>query len=212
MNEGPVVTSPPSQGLYDPQNEHDSCGVGFVVDLKGRKSHEHRQEGARGSPEPRAPRRVRLREEHGRRRRDPVAGPPQVPRRGLRRRRASRSRPPASTASAWCSCRPIRAAGPPASTCSRRSSATRGRPSSAGARSRPTTACSARPRGGRSRSSSSSSSAAARRPSRTTTPSSASSTSSAAAPGTRSAASTSPRRRTSTSPACRRAPSSTRGC
>src|SRR5450432_894557 len=30
--------SPPRQGLYDPQHEHDSCGVGFVVDLKGRKS------------------------------------------------------------------------------------------------------------------------------------------------------------------------------
>jgi len=30
---------PRPQGLYDPQNEHDSCGVGFVVDLKGRKSH-----------------------------------------------------------------------------------------------------------------------------------------------------------------------------
>ncbi|HVV48377.1 MAG TPA: glutamate synthase large subunit [Polyangia bacterium] len=30
---------PARQGLYDPQNEHDSCGVGFVVDLKGRKSH-----------------------------------------------------------------------------------------------------------------------------------------------------------------------------
>src|SRR5262249_38967608 len=30
---------PPAQGLYDPRNEHDSCGVGFVVDLKGRKSH-----------------------------------------------------------------------------------------------------------------------------------------------------------------------------
>jgi glutamate synthase (NADPH) large chain len=29
---------PSAQGLYDPQNEHDSCGVGFVVDLKGRKS------------------------------------------------------------------------------------------------------------------------------------------------------------------------------
>src|SRR3954470_6069927 len=29
---------PHAQGLYDPQNEHDSCGVGFVVDLKGRKS------------------------------------------------------------------------------------------------------------------------------------------------------------------------------
>ena len=30
---------PEAQGLYDPQNEHDSCGVGFVVDLKNRKSH-----------------------------------------------------------------------------------------------------------------------------------------------------------------------------
>src|SRR4029078_8592763 len=28
-----------AQGLYDPQNEHDACGVGFVVDIKGRKSH-----------------------------------------------------------------------------------------------------------------------------------------------------------------------------
>ena len=26
-------------GLYHPGNEHDSCGVGFVVDIKGRKSH-----------------------------------------------------------------------------------------------------------------------------------------------------------------------------
>jgi glutamate synthase (ferredoxin) len=32
--------SPPKQGLYDPRLEHDACGVGFVVDLKGRKSHE----------------------------------------------------------------------------------------------------------------------------------------------------------------------------
>ena len=31
---------PPKQGLYDPQFEHDACGVGFVVDIKGRKSHE----------------------------------------------------------------------------------------------------------------------------------------------------------------------------
>jgi len=30
---------PVAQGLYDPQYEHDSCGVGFVVDLQGRKSH-----------------------------------------------------------------------------------------------------------------------------------------------------------------------------
>ncbi|MBI5382419.1 MAG: glutamate synthase large subunit [Opitutae bacterium] len=31
---------PPKQGLYDPWFEHDACGVGFVVDIKGRKSHE----------------------------------------------------------------------------------------------------------------------------------------------------------------------------
>ena len=31
---------PPKQGLYDPQFEHDACGVGFVVNIKGKKSHE----------------------------------------------------------------------------------------------------------------------------------------------------------------------------
>jgi glutamate synthase (NADPH/NADH) large chain len=31
---------PPPQGLYDPRNEHDSCGVGFVANIKGRKSQE----------------------------------------------------------------------------------------------------------------------------------------------------------------------------
>ncbi len=30
---------PDAQGLYDPAHEHDACGVGFVVDIKGRKSH-----------------------------------------------------------------------------------------------------------------------------------------------------------------------------
>ena len=30
---------PPAEGLYDPVHEHDACGVGFVVDIKGRKSH-----------------------------------------------------------------------------------------------------------------------------------------------------------------------------
>src|ERR1039458_9156694 len=30
---------PEKQGLYDPQFEHDSCGVGFVVNIKGQKSH-----------------------------------------------------------------------------------------------------------------------------------------------------------------------------
>ena len=32
--------SPAGPGLYDPRNEHDSCGVGFVANIKGRKSHD----------------------------------------------------------------------------------------------------------------------------------------------------------------------------
>jgi glutamate synthase domain-containing protein 1 len=28
-----------AQGLYDPSNEHDACGVGFVAHIKGNKSH-----------------------------------------------------------------------------------------------------------------------------------------------------------------------------
>ena len=31
---------PPRQGLYDPLTEHDACGVGFVVNMHGRKSHQ----------------------------------------------------------------------------------------------------------------------------------------------------------------------------
>jgi glutamate synthase (NADPH) large chain len=30
---------PIAQGLYDPANEHDACGVGFVAHIKGKKSH-----------------------------------------------------------------------------------------------------------------------------------------------------------------------------
>ena len=31
---------PPSQGLYDPQHERDACGVGFIANIKGLKSHD----------------------------------------------------------------------------------------------------------------------------------------------------------------------------
>jgi hypothetical protein len=31
---------PSAFGLYDPANEHDACGVSFVVDIKGRATHE----------------------------------------------------------------------------------------------------------------------------------------------------------------------------
>ena len=34
------MRAPERQGLYDPRNEHDACGVGFVANIKGRKSHE----------------------------------------------------------------------------------------------------------------------------------------------------------------------------
>ncbi len=33
-----TMRAPGKQGLYDPQHEHDACGVGFVVDIEGRKS------------------------------------------------------------------------------------------------------------------------------------------------------------------------------
>ncbi|MCU7917690.1 MAG: glutamate synthase large subunit [Candidatus Thiodiazotropha sp. (ex Epidulcina cf. delphinae)] len=36
---------PPKQGLYDPANEHDACGVGFVANIKGVKSHETIRQG-----------------------------------------------------------------------------------------------------------------------------------------------------------------------
>ncbi len=31
---------PKAQGMYDPQNEHDACGVGFICNLHGKKSHD----------------------------------------------------------------------------------------------------------------------------------------------------------------------------
>src|SRR5215475_13050087 len=41
----PATTTPGQgraerQGLYDPANEHDACGVGMVADLAGRRSHD----------------------------------------------------------------------------------------------------------------------------------------------------------------------------
>ncbi|MFZ0544824.1 MAG: hypothetical protein WAM60_05275, partial [Candidatus Promineifilaceae bacterium] len=31
---------PVQQGLYDPRYEHDACGIGFVVNVQGNKSHQ----------------------------------------------------------------------------------------------------------------------------------------------------------------------------
>ena len=35
-----MLKYPVAQGLYDPANEHDSCGVGFVVRISGEKTHD----------------------------------------------------------------------------------------------------------------------------------------------------------------------------
>ena len=31
---------PPAQGLYNPRNERDNCGMGFVASMRGEKTHE----------------------------------------------------------------------------------------------------------------------------------------------------------------------------
>lgn len=30
---------PEAQGLYDPRNEHDACGIGFVANIRGERSY-----------------------------------------------------------------------------------------------------------------------------------------------------------------------------
>ena len=41
----PYCGLPPAQGLYDPRHEHDACGVGFLANIEGDKSHEIVQKG-----------------------------------------------------------------------------------------------------------------------------------------------------------------------
>ena len=35
-----MVKAPEKQGLYDPRNEHDACGMGFVANIKGEQTNE----------------------------------------------------------------------------------------------------------------------------------------------------------------------------
>ncbi len=35
-----AIHAPTQQGLYNPANEHDACGVGFIAHIKGHKSHD----------------------------------------------------------------------------------------------------------------------------------------------------------------------------
>ena len=36
----PFLSLPKAQGLYSPRHEHDACGVGFVANIEGQKSHD----------------------------------------------------------------------------------------------------------------------------------------------------------------------------
>ncbi|MBC9786047.1 glutamate synthase large subunit [Heliobacterium chlorum] len=40
MQEKNLIGLPPKQGLYDPQFERDACGIGFIANIKGKKSNE----------------------------------------------------------------------------------------------------------------------------------------------------------------------------
>src|SRR6187431_1336330 len=40
MSNSGMSCPPLAQGLYDPTAEHDACGVGFVVHIKGQRSHQ----------------------------------------------------------------------------------------------------------------------------------------------------------------------------
>ena len=39
-NSAKRIGLPAAQGMYDPKNEHDACGVGFIAQMKGVKSHQ----------------------------------------------------------------------------------------------------------------------------------------------------------------------------
>jgi glutamate synthase (ferredoxin) len=39
MTQRQLPGRPPKQGMYDPWFEHDACGVGFVANMHGKKSH-----------------------------------------------------------------------------------------------------------------------------------------------------------------------------
>ena len=70
---------PAAQGLYDPANESDACGLGFIANIKGRKSHDIVTQGLRDPDQPHAPRRDGRRPAAGRRRGHPAAAARRVP-------------------------------------------------------------------------------------------------------------------------------------
>ena len=70
-NPGRPLSSISLRVLYDPRDEQDACGVGFVVDIRDVSSHDIVRKALAGPHQPGAPGRVRVRGEHRRRRRHP---------------------------------------------------------------------------------------------------------------------------------------------
>ena len=103
--------TPLAQGLYDPALDKDSCGVGFIADIKGRKSHQLIEDGLR----------ILCNLEHrGAVGADPRMGDGagilvQIPHKFFAKKTAELGfklpKPPANTPSAICSCRRIRTGG-----------------------------------------------------------------------------------------------------
>jgi glutamate synthase (NADPH/NADH) large chain len=95
---------PEPQGLYNPGHEHDACGMGFVANIKGEKSHDIIEKGIQ----------ILINLTHrGACGCDPETGDGagvliQIPHASFARNgvnSASPFPPPANTASAWSSCR-----------------------------------------------------------------------------------------------------------
>ena len=128
---------PPAQGLYDPRFEHDSCGVGFVVDMQGRKQPRDRRAGALRAVQPEPPRRGGRRARHRRRRRHPRPDA----RRASTGRSCAFDLPPAGEYATGIAFLPPDDVDRDAWTTSRRCSPTRASRSSAGATCRSTPTC-----------------------------------------------------------------------
>jgi glutamate synthase (NADPH/NADH) large chain len=105
---------PQRQGLYDPENERDACGVGFVAHIKNQKSHAIIEQGLKI---------LENLEHRGATGYDPLLGdgagiliqiPDQFLREEMARQNVVTLPPPACTAWAWSSCRAAMPAGVPA--------------------------------------------------------------------------------------------------
>lgn len=102
---------PAAQGLYDPRNEHDACGIGFVANIHNIKSHKLVEDGLRI---------LENLEHRGAVGADPKAGDGagiliQIPTHFSARKRRSSAlicQPKDITASATCSCRRTAPSGP----------------------------------------------------------------------------------------------------